>query len=203
MDCGVQPVTDCSNWASTETNDRGQVATVGNYCLRCVHFASLTPYKTVEGVEKAKKDAKDATALEEDRDEYNESVSHPEKKSVPREALGYVVVNGSRVEERMPFLSRTLLKELHGIIPKDATLDQMKVTGASANEVQGVVMTTDRLPELVVWTEKIWVKRREEIKPAETQYSRQVSSNFDHTVAQLQTNLGQKVGGSTRRNQRR
>ena len=95
----------------------------------------------------------------------------------------------------MPFISRADFKDLHNMFPEEAKLDQIKVLDRSGNEVQGVVMATDRWPEIVLWTEKIWLKKTEEIKPEDVMCSRHVSVNFDSKVLQFQQNLGQSIGG--------
>ena len=195
-ECGAQAKSDGSNWALTETSERGQVVAIGEDCLNCSDFAKTTSFETVEALHKYKKlHAKDAKGLDADKEEFLRIRAGDSEASMPKEGIDYFVCSGSRLEERYPFMSRQAFNEQEGLFPDEAKLEQVSVINRSGQAERGILLEPQKMPELVVWTEKMWMKKRCELDPSDTQYTNHAEKLFNAKVEAFQDNYGQALGG--------
>lgn len=191
--CGTEAVDDGSNWAATEENERGRVVPSGEACKACDDFARATPYKTVADLAKVK-DQKEVKALEQDQEQFHEQREGGEM-DYPREGVDFVTACGSRYEERFAFLTRAAFKDRYGMFPDEAKLDQLRVLTRQGEEVQGVLLSPVAPPEVVVWSEKVWMRKRHRLEASQNAFKRQASLVYDHAVRDFSQNYGQAAGG--------
>ena len=103
-DCGVEATSDGTNWGETEINERSHVVCVGEDCGACKDFAATTPHNTVDALLKWKKDhPKQAKEYDNDKAEFMRNREDPLAADHEEAGIEYLVISGSRLEERYPF----------------------------------------------------------------------------------------------------
>ena len=194
--CSVKARPDGSNWAARTLNEREQQVPQGAFCEDCESFAKCTVHGTPAEVQKAaKRNVTETRALEKDRAEYMESAAHPESRSFDPESLDYVVVSGSRLEERFPFMAKGVFYKERGMNPEDAKLLVTKATNRHGDDVHGIVLAPTKLPELVCWTEKQWIRSKPDLRPDDLMFSRHLATHYDDKIKKFQRNFGQEPAG--------
>lgn len=165
-------------------------------CETCQDFAKAK-HQTEKELQDLKK--RDSSAFASVRDELSQFVSvrdAPEQRPFRAETVLCDTRSGSRLEHRHIFLSRSAFKQLHGCFPDEVKLAQVKATNWKGQEETGVLQAEpDAAPRLVLWTEKVYTRRREVLTQDEHFYEGQGKDTWSSEVVSSARTMGQSMGG--------
>lgn len=177
-----------------ESSDEG---TGEMLCKTCADFAAAKPQAVGALLAVKKKGGSAAEKQAKQLAEHRASAEDPAGRTFKPEKLFLRVTSGSRVQESHEFLSRTDFKTRYNMFPEQAKILQAKVTNFRGEEVQGVIIRkpTNPLPELMVWTQREWVRHVPVMGADAHLYEEQGEERWHATVADKQRNMGQDIGG--------